>query len=354
MRFPKPLPANGTIGFVAPSFGCASGRYRVAFDKALCSFEEKGYKTLLGPNCYKEDGIGISTNSADCATELMDMYCDSQSDVLISCGGGELMCETISQVDFDKIKNANPKWYMGYSDNTNFVFLQTTLCDTAAIYGPCASSFGTDDEHQMLRDAMKLLTSDEESISFAGYGRFELNGLRDDEHPTAGLNLDTKSQVKAYIADGKPWSIDTPDNQKVEMKGRLVGGCLDILTGICGTRFDRVKEFVDKYKDDGIIWFFEACDLNMMSIRRAIWELKEAGWFAYTKGFVVGRPRIYDEEMMGLNRFNAVYDLLSEYKVPIIMDVDLGHLPPMVPVICGSLVTVSAADNGWKITMEKK
>lgn len=50
------------------------------------------------------------------------------------------MCEILDYVDFDKIRKADPKWYLGYSDNTNFTFLLTTLCDTASIYGPCAGS----------------------------------------------------------------------------------------------------------------------------------------------------------------------------------------------------------------------
>lgn len=50
------------------------------------------------------------------------------------------MCETMNFVDFEKIKSAAPKWYMGYSDNTNFTFLLSTICDTAAVYGPCAGT----------------------------------------------------------------------------------------------------------------------------------------------------------------------------------------------------------------------
>ena len=35
MRFPDFLKPNGTIGFAAPSFGCAIEPYRSAFDHAL-------------------------------------------------------------------------------------------------------------------------------------------------------------------------------------------------------------------------------------------------------------------------------------------------------------------------------
>ena len=60
MRYPKNLPAGGTIGFLAPSFGCATEPYKTAFQCALTRFRSMGYQTLLGPNCYVEQGIGIS------------------------------------------------------------------------------------------------------------------------------------------------------------------------------------------------------------------------------------------------------------------------------------------------------
>ena len=79
----------------------------------------------MGDNCYKDLGIGISNTPKLCAKELNEMYSNGESDVLISCGGGELMCEVVPFMDFEKIKNSKPKWYMGYSDNTNFTFLST-------------------------------------------------------------------------------------------------------------------------------------------------------------------------------------------------------------------------------------
>ena len=53
------------------------------------------------------------------------------------------------------------------------------------------------------------------------------------------------------------------------MEGRLIGGCMDVLTLFLGTEFDGVKAFAEKYQKDGILWFLEACDLNPMGIRRA-------------------------------------------------------------------------------------
>ena len=93
MRYPEFLKKNGCIGFVAPSFGCNIEPYKTAFGHALDKFEKMGYRTELGPNCYEGCGIGISNTPEKCGQELMEYYCNDTSDVLISCGGGELMCE---------------------------------------------------------------------------------------------------------------------------------------------------------------------------------------------------------------------------------------------------------------------
>ena len=89
----------------------------------------------------------------------------------------------------------------------------------------------------------------------------------------------------------------------------------------------------------------ESCDLNLMSIRRAIWQLKQAGWFEHLKGFLIGRPLCYGEESFGIDQYRAVTDVLAEYNVPIIMDLDLGHLPPSIPMICGGTARVSIKGN---------
>ena len=53
MRYPKFLPEKGTIGFVAPSFGCATEPYYTAFLNAQKKFQKMGYGLDLGPNCYE-------------------------------------------------------------------------------------------------------------------------------------------------------------------------------------------------------------------------------------------------------------------------------------------------------------
>lgn len=362
MKFPEFLKKEGTIGFVAPSFGCNIEPYKTSFVHALETFREMGYQTKLGPNCFEGSGIGISNTPKKCAKELNQMYQSEDNDVLISCGGGELMCEILDDVDFDKIKMAKPKWYMGYSDNTNFTFLLTTICDVASIYGPCAATFGMEPWDPSIRDSFSVLEG--KKLTMENYPLWEKEGLRDEEHPLEPYNLTEKSVVKAFVIEKdslEPKDASTEHDtsiqakqteEKIEFSGRLIGGCMDCLVNLTGTKFDEVKAFNERYKEDGIIWYLESCDLNVFGIRRAIWQMIHAGWFEHVKGFLIGRPLHFGEEMIGLDQYRAVLDLLKEYQVPVLMDLSIGHLPPMMTLVNGSFASVTAEKGTAKINME--
>lgn len=337
MRYPEFLKKNGTIGFVAPSFGCNIEPYRSAFENAQKKWKQMGYSLDPGPNCYKGKGLGISNTPENCAKELMEYYESSGNDCLISCGGGELMCEILGHLDFEALKKAAPKWFMGYSDNTNLTFLLPTLCDTASIYGPCAAAFGMEPWHESLEDAMGLLTG--KKLEVRGYDLWEKESLKDETNPLEPYHVTEPGILKKF-----------PDRD-TEFRGRLLGGCVDCLVNLTGTEFDRVKEFAETYRDDGIIWFLESCELNMMALRRAMWQMAHAGWFRHVRGFLIGRPMLHGQEIMGMDQYRAVMGILEEYRVPVIMDVDLGHLPPMMPLITGSMAEVKVKGNEIQIQM---
>lgn len=256
---------------------------------------------------------------------------------------------------------------MGFSDNTNMTFLLTTLCDTASVYGPCAAAFGMEPWHENLWDAYHLLRGQQNSVH--GYALWEKDSKKDEEHPLEAYNVTEEKRLMVYLpqeqnlehnaaqAGGKSKiEVHPAENlqKKINMQGRLLGGCMDCLVNLLGTEFDKVKEFTEKYQDDGIIWFLESCDLNVMSIRRAVWQMKHAGWFSHVKGFLIGRPAVFGQEMMGLDQYHAVTDLLAEYQVPVIMDADIGHIPPMMPLVCGSYADVSIIGNQLNVNMTWK
>ena len=339
MRYPEFLKEKGKIGVIAPSFGCAREEDAMQLDSAVAMFTGLGYSVIEGPNCRVAEGIGKSNTPEKCGAEINDFFVGDRADVIISCGGGELMCEDLPFVDFEGIKKARAKWYMGYSDNTNLTFLLPTLCDTAAIYSSGIKAFGTRPLHPSLEDAIALLKG--EKLTFKNYDGWESSWR---EWPE-GVTPD-------YLAS---YNIDTPYRQTIvggeeaSFSGRLIGGCTDCLVNLCGTRFDKVQEFCERYKDDGIIWFMESCDLNPFSVRRALWQMENAGWFKYVKGFLVGRALHYKDDFDGFTCFEAAVGILSKYNVPIIMDVDIGHLSPRLPIVSGAFAEVSASGNDLAI-----
>lgn len=258
------------------------------------------------------------------------------------------MCEILNYVDFEAVKKAKPKWYMGYSDNTNMTFLLTTLCDTASIYGPCAASFGMDPWHPSITDAFDLLKG--EKMSFESYGTWEKESLKDEEHPLLPYNCTEPLSIKMFAPDAQGVLKKT---EETVVEGRLLGGCMDCLVNFLGTKFDKVRDFTENYQEDGIIWFLEACDLNVFSIRRAMWQMENAGWFSNVKGFLIGRP-LNGETMMNLDHLGAVLSVAEKYHVPVILDADLGHLSPTMPLITGSMAKIEGRKGKIKVAMELK
>ncbi len=345
MRYADFLKEQGTIGCLAPSFGCNIEPYRSAFQNAQKKWKALGYQVELGPNCYAGEGVGISNRPELCGQEVNDSFVSKTSDVLISCGGGELMCEDLPYIDFEKIRELPAKWYLGYSDNTNLTFLLPTLCDTAAIYGPCAPAFGMEPWHESIQMTMEILEGKRTTVQ--GFELWEKESTKDEEHPLEPYHVTEKS-VSYLSLDGKTYS----NEGEVQMQGRLLGGCLDVLSGLVGTKFDQVKAFQKKYSEDGILWFLESCDLNVFSIRRALWQLDQAGWFANAKGFLIGRPMHFQEDMMGLDQYEAVLGILGKYQKPILMDLDIGHLAPMMPIVEGAIGKASWKNQKMSLQMD--
>lgn len=208
-----------------------------------------------------------------------------------------------------------------------------------------------------------------------GYDRWERESQKNEENPLAPYNLTETSVIKYYLPDGRTnveslrmaagqcdgragageMRMDTDGGGKAEIafSGRLLGGCMDCLITLLGTKYDKTAAFAQRYKEDGIIWFLEACDLNLMSIRRAMWQMEHAGWFQYCRGFLIGRPRLgMDAQEFGIDHYQAVCEMLYSYHVPVLMDLDIGHLPPAMPLVCGSMARVVSDGETYRVEME--
>ncbi len=344
MRYPEFLQPGGRIGLIAPSFGCTREPYLSRLKSAIAFLEERGYTVLVGPNVYEEAGVGKSNTPQACADEIMDFFTNDRADLILSVGGGETMCEDLAFVDFDALSAAPPRYFMGYSDNTNLSFTLPTLCDTAAVYAPCATSFGLRPLPPSLWDTLRLITG--ESLQMHSYPAWQcVDDAAPEEEPLRPYFTRMPSCQKLALP-GKAFPASS-----ASFSGRLLGGCLDCLINLCGTKYDRVRAFNERYVRDGVIWFLESCDLTPLAQRRAFWQLSEAGWFDNARGFLLGRPGLFDYVDHGLTHEEAARSSLERFGVPIVLDTDLGHLPPMMPLIAGALAEVGYDESGLSVRM---
>lgn len=243
MKYPDFLKKQNTIGLVAPSFGACGSPYGLRYDKSKETFAGLGYtiKAVEHVNVLKN---GESANAKLRALEFTKMYQDNETDFIISVAGGEKELQILPYIDFEALKESKPKYFMGYSDNTTLSFTLTTLCDIASIYGIHFTDFGVNSWDDCLANTYEFMLGNK--LTFHAYPKIQLNDLKH-EQPFYGYNFEFENKWMNY-----------GNAANFEITGRLLGGCLDVLVGLCGTKYDKVKEFTTKYANEGILWYLEA------------------------------------------------------------------------------------------------
>ena len=333
MIYPAFLKHNDTIGVSAPSAGCKNKTDRNKMLNAKENITNLGYKIRLTDNCKISDSIR-SSDAIIRAREMENLFLDNDVKAIICLSGGEFLMEVLSTLRYDIIYN-NPKWIQGYSDPTGLLFTITTNLDIATIYASNFKTFSMQNWHKSLFDNFEILKG---NITIQNsFDLYEKECLTEDSEYEI-YNLNTKSNWKCL------------DNNPVNIKGRLIGGCLDVLLNIIGTKFDKTKNFIEKYKEDGIIWYFDIYDKSNEDIERAMWQLKEAGWFKHIKGILFGRL-IEEKSNINLNFMQSLKDSLEDLNIPVLYNLDIGHVPPRFTIINGAIAIVNYSNNKGNIKM---
>lgn len=334
--YPKFIKQGDIIGVPTPSDGAYCEEDVRRYKNAKSNLEKLGYKIELSENIFHSEK-GRSSDAVSRAEEINNMF-ENEVNAIMCAAGGEFLVEILPYINFDNAVQ-NPKWVQGFSDPTGLLFTLTTKYDIATIYSNNFKSFGAEEYHKSLEENLEILSGS--LIKQDSYDMFE-NERAERVTGLEGYNLTDKVYWK------------TINNEEVTMQGRIIGGCIDIITELAGTRFDGVKEFNEKYKDDGIIWYFDNCELSKESLIRTLWKFNELGYFKYTKGIIFGRNgqevSYYYDTME-----DAIKDsVLSKLNVPIIFDADISHKGPSMTIINGAIAIINCKDGKGNIKFELK
>ncbi len=337
MKYPSFLRENDTIGVPTPSAGSKDKKKINRYKNAEKKLSELGYKLKLSKNIYNNIN-GRSADKKVRGKELNEMFKSKDIDFILCAAGGEFLVECLPYVDFNLIKE-NPKFVAGFSDPTGILFPITTKYDIATIYGNNFSSFGMEKYSRSHYDFLDLIKGNK--LTFKSYPLYE------------GERLKQKTGLESYnLKKRVKWK--TLNDKDIKLKGRIIGGCFDIIAELIGTKYDGMKEFNEKYKDDGIIWYFDNCELSMEETIRVLWKMNEFDYFKYCKGVIFGRFGIAASGL-GYDVKNCLKDsILSDLKIPVIYDADISHKAETIPIINGSIATIECIKNKGTISFELK
>lgn len=336
MIYPKFLEKGDLIGVPAPSSGAYDEPHCYKYKNSKKKLEDMGYRIKWSENIFNS----IMARSADAKTraaELNDMFEDENIDFIICAAGGEFIDEILPYVDFDKIAK-NPKWVQGFSDPQGILFPITTKYDIATLYGLNFGDYGTEPYTRDITDNLEIITGN--IIEQENYDMFE------NERGEQITGLEPYN-----FTDKVVWKNLNRD--EISVKGRIIGGNLDVILELCGTKYDGTKDFIDRYKNDGIIWYFDNCELSKEELIRAMWKLNEFGYFENTKAIVFGRNGNDKESYLGYTFETALKDsVIAKKDIPIIYDADVSHKGPCMTIINGAIATIESNNGKGKISFE--
>ncbi|WP_078595710.1 S66 family peptidase [Evansella clarkii] len=313
------LKQGTTIGVTAPSSGVPAELHHL-IHKACGRLESKGYHVICGETVWTQEKAR-SAPARKRAAEFNKMMQEDEIQLIFPPWGGVLLVEILEYIDFNSMK---PKWVLGYSD-TSLLLLAITL-NTGI-----ATAHGTN-----LVD-IRGETSDETTAKWEEVLNTKVNSSvlqKSSEKYQKEWEFDNPTPHIFNLTEPTMWKSVSGSN--VTISGRLLGGCIDVIRHLIGTPYGQAAEFQRKYiNNEPVLWFFENCELKTDDLRRTLVQMKLAGWFENSAGILFGRSSaITSAEEYSVE--DVYQELYEELGIPIIFDIDCGHLPPQMTFVNGA------------------
>lgn len=306
-------------------------------DLAIESFKNIGLDVIETSNVRKDEGI-VSSSGKERAYQLLELYKNANVKYIIASRGGEFLMEMLPYLDEgrDIIRN-NPKWIQGFSDPSLLNLYITTNFNIATIHMENISEYAMNPKYKSIQDSIDFLFSKEEEFVQNSFEKYQLNEF--EEGNLNGYNLTEDNIYECNI-------------KEAEFSGRMIGGCIDTFHMISGTKLDNISNFVSQFEEEGVIWYIDNCELAPCEFYRRLWMMDNMGYFKNVKGFLIGRSFVQMNDEAFFSFKDAVERALNKFNVPIVYNVDIGHVPPQMYIINGALGKFEYKDGKGKLTQK--
>ncbi|QOW11102.1 LD-carboxypeptidase [Kaistella flava (ex Peng et al. 2021)] len=295
--FPKSLKKGAQIAIISP----AGSVEEKQLEKGLEMIKGKGFEPVLGKHLFSKfsNGYNYAGTEKERISDLNWAFNDDDISAVWASRGGYGCQHLLGHLELSRFKK-NPKWYIGYSDNT---VIQSFLLKNnfASINGQTikTSSFGvTDESYDLIFDILE------------------------GEKPDYSI-------------------VSNPLNKNGNVEGQLIGGNLALIYALLGTPYS--FNFEDK------ILFIEDIGENYYALDRMLMSLELAGVFTKISGLIVGGMTNMGDEKDNINYEDSfddfAYQLISQrlekYDFPTLFGFPNGHIFHNNPLIIGAEITLN-------------
>ncbi|QIY91758.1 S66 peptidase family protein [Chryseobacterium gallinarum] len=289
--FPKSLKKGDKIAVISP----AGAVDALQLEKGIKMIKDKGFEPVLGEHLYAKysNGYNYAGTEKERIKDINWALNDKEIGAIWASRGG-YGCQHLIQHLKLKGFTENPKWYIGYSDNT---VIQSYLLKKGfvSVHGQTikTSSFGvTEESYDLIFDILK------------------------GKSPKYSL---------------KPHHF----NKEGNIEGELIGGNLALIYALLGTKYS--------FDFKGKILFIEDIGENFYALDRMIMSLELAGVFNTIKGLIVGGMTNMGDEKDNKNyeesfdefAYKLISERISKYKFPVVFGFPNGHIKDNRPLLIG-------------------
>ncbi|MCS6805736.1 MAG: LD-carboxypeptidase [Acidobacteriota bacterium] len=275
MTKPPRLQLGNTIGVVAP----ASNIQPALLEAGIRELERLGFRTKFFDSIFDKWRYTAGSDERR-AGELNAMFADPDVNAIIAARGGYGTVRLLPLLDRDVIR-ANPKIFMGYSDISTLLIYFQRMFHWVTFHGP-------------------MITRE-----FAGGSPYYDGDLLD------------RVLCRAEPAG----NVDTSGTQILRggiAQGRLVGGCLPMVTCSLATEYELDTR--------DTILFLEDYASKPYQIDRMLTHLRLAGKLEHVRGLIFGEMTdCVQHPDQGYTIIEVIHSCLEGLSVPVLFGLRSGH-----------------------------
>jgi muramoyltetrapeptide carboxypeptidase len=295
--FPEPLKQGAKIAVISPAGAVEPSQ----LEQGIAMIKSRGYEPVLGEHLYASfsKGYNYAGTEQERIQDINWALNDEEISAIWASRGGYGCQHLVEHLKLDNFKK-NPRWYIGYSDNT---VIQSYLLKKgfASIHGQTVktSSFGvTEESYDLIFD---ILEGAKPEYTF------------------------TSHQL----------------NKTGTVEGQLTGGNLALIYALLGTKYSF------KFKDR--ILFIEDIGESFYALDRMIITLELAGVFNKISGLIVGgmtnmgdeKENIQYKESFDDLAYGLISDRIAKYDFPVLFGFPNGHIKDNRPLIIGGNIKMN-------------